>query len=149
MMDLSEGTKDLPGVPADKPYILRGASTMAKFEYVDNVFLRSKNPAKMVEFYTKNLDLPVVYSHGGVDRLLVGPQADRAMIAIVDDAQVAGDRLSLISIRVDNIEEAFEKLENSGVRCDCHIRTFGPNNEFKHFNFTDPDGNIVTVVQPS
>jgi catechol 2,3-dioxygenase-like lactoylglutathione lyase family enzyme len=121
---------------------------MAQFEYIDNVFLRSKNPAQLVEFYSKNLNLPIVYQHDGVNRLLVGTEADRAMLAVIDDNQVIGGRLSYISIRVDNIEEAFKAFEAAGIPSDTHIRTFGPNNEYRHFNFKDPDGNIVTLVQP-
>ncbi|MFD2673359.1 VOC family protein [Marinicrinis sediminis] len=120
---------------------------MSKFEYIDNVFVKTKNPKKMLEFYSKTFDLPLVYSNSCVQRLQVGSSADRAMLAIVDENHLVGGQHSLLSFNVMNIEESYEYFMKQGIECDTHIRKFGPSMEYIYFEFRDPDGNINTVVQ--
>ncbi|GIQ69362.1 VOC family protein [Xylanibacillus composti] len=119
-----------------------------KVNYIDNVFLRTKNYQEMINFYRRTFDFPVAYRNDCVERLQVGDLADRAMITLIDDNHVVGDRLSLLGFHVSNIEETFKEVGRLKMHCDTHIRTFGEKNEFRYFNVVDPDGNIISLIEP-
>ena len=119
-----------------------------KLEYIDNVFVRTNNYKEMVEFYTQNFDLPIIYATDCVTRLQVGSDIARSMLVIIDEKHVVGDKLSYVGFNVRNIEESFKSIEQQKMSADTHIRTFGDREQFRYFNVKDPDGNILTLVEP-
>lgn len=116
--------------------------------YIDNVFVRTNNYRKMLDFYQRTFDFPVAYSSDCVERFQVGQQRDRAMITVIDNNHVVGEKLSYLGLHVTNIEQSYKEVERLQLLCDTHIRTFGVNNEFRYFNVKDPDGNIISLIQP-
>ncbi|WP_128893918.1 VOC family protein [Longirhabdus pacifica] len=120
---------------------------MAEFLYVDNVFIKSKNHKKLAEFYTQNFSLPLAYSDDCVERLQVGTQKDRAMLTFVSEDMLVDSQLSTFGVAVKDIDVAYKEVTKMNLHRDTHIRRMGPNLEYIFFNFRDPDGNLVTLVQ--
>ncbi len=119
-----------------------------RVNYIDNVFVRTDNYKEMIEFYNNTFAFPVAYRSDCVERLQVGELADRAMITLIDNNHVVGDRLSSVGFHVSNIEETYQEVGRQKLHCDTHIRTFGEKNEFRYFNIVDPDGNILSLIEP-
>ncbi len=120
---------------------------MAMLQYIDNVFLKAKDPQKLIDFYAKSFDLSVAYNHGPVQKLRIGGHDGSAMLTVVDETKLATGELSVLSFNVVNAEEAFERVRSLGIHCDTYVKTIGPKNEYKHFEFRDPIGNLITVAE--
>ncbi len=120
---------------------------MAMFHHIDNVFIKGTNFQQLVDFYSINFNLPVEYNFGSIQKLQIGSGVSNAKLTIVDGNSLGPAELPVLSLNVPNIQEAFAFVQTLGVPCDTYIRSIGPNNEYKHFEFRDIAGNLVTVTE--
>ena len=116
------------------------------------VFFKSKDPAKMREWYSRHLGVPHMRSYGGTFewRDFDDPEekGHTAWGVMDKDSQYYNPSKAtfMINYRVENLEELLKVLKEEGVEIVGEVESF----DYGKFGWIlDPDGNKIELWEPN
>ncbi len=119
---------------------------MAKVTGIGGVFLRARNPQRMVEWYRRHLGVPM--SDGGAITFHWGEAETTTFALFANDTDYFGEpgQLAMINLRVDDLAELLAQLRTQGVE----VLPQTEDSEFGRFGWcVDPEGNRIELWQPA
>lgn len=117
---------------------------MALATGLGGVFVRTRDPQALYQWYEKHLGLP-----GGGGTFVIPAESQRASIAVAFFPQTStyfpASQPAMLNFQVDDLDALLDALKSAGVEVDpkretCDYGKFGW--------FTDPEGNRVELWQP-
>lgn len=109
-------------------------------ERIDAVFLPVRDLEKAVEWYTETFGLEVRWRNQRFAGLVVGNNVGFHLVEVKD--YIANQNYCPFNFAATDLESVRAKLEERGVRMTGYRE-----GEPRRFDFFDPDGNILTIIQ--
>ncbi|MHA1960872.1 MAG: VOC family protein [Candidatus Thorarchaeota archaeon] len=116
---------------------------------IDVVFIHSKDPERLVEWYRDKLGIELGYSDSNWNEFVFDlgrPPTRFAIEGVGDDPSKTEAQRIMISLRVTDVKEAVDTLEEKGVQFygTPKIRDEGPS---LFATLRDPEGNWIQLSQ--
>ncbi|MFI5137617.1 MAG: VOC family protein [Sphingobacteriales bacterium] len=123
---------------------------MAKVTGLGGIFFKCNDPAKMNDWYSKNLGLPSGEYGTAFDWLHADDPSKKgttAWCAFPHDTKYFDPSTKdfMINYRVENIESLVEQLKSDGVTIIDEIATYDYG---KFVHILDPEGNAIELWEP-
>jgi predicted enzyme related to lactoylglutathione lyase len=121
-------------------------AAVAKVTGIGGVFLRARNPERMVEWYRRHLGVPMSDSGAITFHWVEAETTTFALFA--DDTDYFGEpgQRAMINLRVDDLPKLLTQLRDGGVE----VLPQTEDSEFGSFGWcVDPEGNRIELWQPA
>ncbi|KGE17728.1 VOC family protein [Paenibacillus wynnii] len=115
----------------------------------EGINIYSKDTAALAAFYTEVLGIPLVFEgFGDFDGAKISFNVNQPGIIIWDENKWNKLTAGVINLvfSCSNLDDTYETLKSRGLKCEPPVTMeYGG----KEMNFSDPDGNNITLLQGS